>query len=179
MIIGLVVWVRVVRFKLDAVITNKAKYAVLLLKKSGQTSYIRLNNNDVWLGSWKQCVYLSSPISFLILFLFSVCMLLRCHPWRTVDFGFCGVFISSFFFPLCYQLIWPDRLVRKCTEVGQSVPKSDGNRNGEMTMLISLFLGKSGLVCLELHINDRLIWQFLWDCHRQSLNSRWKMDSWV
>lgn len=51
MIIGLVVWVRVVRFKLDAVITNKAKYAVLLLKKSGQTSYIRLNNKGIWLGS--------------------------------------------------------------------------------------------------------------------------------
>lgn len=51
MIMGVVVWVRVVRFKLDAVITNKAKYAVLLFKKSGQTSYIWLNNKGVRLGS--------------------------------------------------------------------------------------------------------------------------------
>lgn len=87
-----------------------------------------------------------------------------------MDFGFCGVFISSFFFSLCYQINWLNRLDRKCIEIVQSAPKSTDN--GEMTVLISLVLGKSGLVCLELPISRRLIGQFPWDCHKQSLNSR-------
>lgn len=125
---------------------------------------------------WKQCVYLSSPVSFIFFFfLFSVHMLSKCcHAWGALDFGFCGGFIS-FFFSLCYQLNWLNRLYRKCTEIVQC------SQIRWQQILVKwhcsfLSLGKSGLVCLQLHINSRLTWQFLWDCHKQPLNSRWKVE---
>lgn len=165
---------RVVSFKLDAVITNKAKYAVLLLWKSGQTSYMGLNNKDV-LSLKAVCLSLLPSLFHFFFFLFSVHMLSKCcHAWGALDFGFCGGFIS-FFFSLCYQLNWLNKLDRKCTEIVQC------SQIRWQQILVKwqcsfLSLGKSGLVCIQLHINSRLTWQFLWDCHKQPLNSRWKVE---
>lgn len=120
------------------------------------------------------CVPSPAPLPFLTFVFVPVCacafkmlyFILRKH-WIL---GFV-VFFFLFSFSFLYQLSRLNRLDRNCNEIvrGRELLNQIATDNDEITVLISLFLG-------SLHI-DRLVWQILWDCHKQSINPRQKMDS--
>ena len=113
-----------------------------------------------WVPESSVCVSLPPPsFPFILLFLFQyVHMLLKCCPLSLGSIGVSFLCFFPFFFlflSFLYQLNRLNKLDRNCTEIicGRELPNQIATDNNKMTVLVSLFFGRSGLVCLELHIH--------------------------